>query len=57
MFFNRIVALVTLGLVMVAAENIFKTEGSKCPKKFSIYEVPGTWLNILKSQLEPSLTE
>ena len=45
MFINRIVVLVTLGLVMVASENIFRTDSSKskkCPKKFTIYEVPGT---------------
>ena len=41
MFISRIAVLLTLGLSMVASENM-RAEGNKspkCPKKFTIYEV------------------
>ena len=41
MFISRIVVLLTLGLSMVASENM-RAETNKspqCPKKFTIYEV------------------
>ena len=52
MFISRIVVLLTLGLTMVASENMrAETNKSpappKCPKKFTIYEV--STLGIFKS--------
>ena len=45
MFVTRIVALLALGLSMVASENMRAEheKSPKCPKKFSVYEVPGTY--------------
>ena len=39
--FSRIVLLLSLGLSMVAAENmqIETNKSPKCPKKFTIYEI------------------